>query len=271
MRPESKLRVITIDQVRELSRQIFLKPHEGGYKVALLVDADCLNQQAANALLKTLEEPPERSVLMLLTTQPTRLLDTVVSRCLTVRISTRESDELDPELTHWVRSLVEQLVEAGPGLLPRYKLLEAILQQLEAARALAEQTIQKTGDESEGLESDAQEAGPRSDSADKAAVEAEYRRRREEILTAVLHWLRDVWLVSQGISDVRRCFADVSATERLARRLTPEQALANVHLWEQLVNLLRRTNVQELLALEATLLQLQLGEPAHKGASRRAT
>ncbi|MGH7989305.1 MAG: DNA polymerase III subunit delta', partial [Limisphaerales bacterium] len=73
-RPESKSRVITIDQTRELMREIQLKPTEAEFKFAIIVGADRLNPQAANAFLKTLEEPPAKSILILLTIEPQRIL-----------------------------------------------------------------------------------------------------------------------------------------------------------------------------------------------------
>jgi DNA polymerase-3 subunit delta' len=72
VRPESKSRVITVDQMRDLLREVHLKPAEAEYKTAILVAADRLNVQAANAFLKTLEEPPPKSVFILLTTEPQR-------------------------------------------------------------------------------------------------------------------------------------------------------------------------------------------------------
>ena len=81
-RPESKSRVVTIDQMREMMREIQLKPTEAEHKVAIIADADRLNPQAANAFLKTLEEPPAKSVLILLSTEPQRILETILSRCL---------------------------------------------------------------------------------------------------------------------------------------------------------------------------------------------
>ena len=70
--PESKSRIVSVDQMRELMREIQLKPNEAEYKVAVIVAADRLNPQAANAFLKTLEEPPPETVLILLTTEPGR-------------------------------------------------------------------------------------------------------------------------------------------------------------------------------------------------------
>ena len=74
VRPESKSRVITIDQMRDLMQTIHLKPTEAEYKVGVIVAADRLNVHAANAFLKTLEEPPAKSVLILLSIEPQRLL-----------------------------------------------------------------------------------------------------------------------------------------------------------------------------------------------------
>ena len=86
LRPPEDSQQIRIEQVRELSTQLGLASHQGGYKVALIEPADAMNRFAANALLKTLEEPPARTVLMLVTHQPSRLPATVLSRCQRVRI-----------------------------------------------------------------------------------------------------------------------------------------------------------------------------------------
>ena len=59
-----------------------LKPAEALFKVGVIAAADRMNLQAANAFLKTLEEPPGKSILVLLTTAPQRLLETILSRCL---------------------------------------------------------------------------------------------------------------------------------------------------------------------------------------------
>ncbi|MDB6047195.1 MAG: hypothetical protein JWM63_5746 [Gammaproteobacteria bacterium] len=86
LQPIEESRQIRIEQVRELSEELSLTSHQGGYKVAILTPADALNRFAANALLKTLEEPPQRTLLMLVVTQPSRLPATILSRCQRVRI-----------------------------------------------------------------------------------------------------------------------------------------------------------------------------------------
>ncbi len=73
---------IPIKHVRAITRWANVTSHRGGAKVAIVTPADLLNPAAANALLKTLEEPPAGTHLMLLTSRPGRLLPTVRSRCL---------------------------------------------------------------------------------------------------------------------------------------------------------------------------------------------
>jgi DNA polymerase III subunit delta' len=85
IRPIDESRQIRIEQVRELSQELALTSHQGGYKVAVISPADLMNRFAANALLKTLEEPPPRTLLILVATQPSRLPATILSRCQRIR------------------------------------------------------------------------------------------------------------------------------------------------------------------------------------------
>jgi DNA polymerase III subunit delta' len=87
VRPIDDSRQIRIEQVRELAQELALTSHQGGYKVGILSPADVLNRFAANALLKTLEEPPPRTVLILVATQPSRLPATILSRCQRIRVA----------------------------------------------------------------------------------------------------------------------------------------------------------------------------------------
>jgi DNA polymerase III subunit delta' len=86
LQPIEESRQIRIEQIRELSAELALTAHQGSYKVAVITPADTLNRFAANALLKTLEEPPARTLLMLVVTQPSRLPATILSRCQRIRI-----------------------------------------------------------------------------------------------------------------------------------------------------------------------------------------
>ena len=84
--PQENSRQIRIEQVRDLSAELALTSHAGGYKVGIISPADALNRFAANALLKTLEEPAARTLLVLVATQPSRLPPTILSRCQRLRV-----------------------------------------------------------------------------------------------------------------------------------------------------------------------------------------
>jgi len=82
LKDRRKATEISIDTVRELlQRGSSLPPYEGNYKVFIIDDADLMSAEAANCLLKTLEEPPQHVIILLLTAQEHALLPTVVSRC----------------------------------------------------------------------------------------------------------------------------------------------------------------------------------------------
>src|SRR6266478_192186 len=142
-RPESKSRVITIDQMRGLMHEIHLKPNEAEYKVAVIEAADRLNAQAANAFLKTLEEPPPKSILILLTTEPQRMLETILSRCLRLNFAGAAGRLRDPSLLAWLKELSEMATAEQRSLLVRYRLLSVLLNKLNAVKAVITETVTK--------------------------------------------------------------------------------------------------------------------------------
>jgi DNA polymerase III subunit delta' len=99
VRPVEDSRQIRIEQVRDLSAELSLTSHAGGYKVGVLTPADALNRFAANALLKTLEEPTPRTLLVLVATHPSRLPPTILSRCQRLRVGAPARQEATAWLT----------------------------------------------------------------------------------------------------------------------------------------------------------------------------
>src|SRR5213593_4628175 len=141
VRPESKLRVITIDQMRDLMEEVHLKPSEARFKVAILVGADRLNVQAANAFLKTLEEPPPRSLLILLSTEPQRILETILSRCLRLNFGGETRLRFDEAQMAWLSTFGEAASGAQKSLLSRYRLLGTLMGRLAQTKAGIEKTL----------------------------------------------------------------------------------------------------------------------------------
>jgi DNA polymerase-3 subunit delta' len=255
-RPESKLRIVTVEQLRELMREIQLKPTEAKYKVAIIAAADRLNTQAANAFLKTLEEPPANSVLILLSTEPQRILETILSRCL--RLNFFGDGARPPALAQveWLEHFGTLAANEQKSLLGRYRLLDALLQKLGEIRAHVDGvlTTRSPLEKYENVEKDLREKW---EDELAAAIEAEYRRQRADLLLLVQWWLRDVWLRTLAIGVNLLNFPTVSGAETVAGRITTRQSLENLQTLEHTQRLLH-TNVQEALALEVSLLKLHL-------------
>lgn len=92
---------ISIDTIREhLQRSSNLPPYEGKYKVYIIEDADLMSVEAANCLLKTLEEPPQHVVIILLTADENKLLPTVVSRCQRFELKPVALSEIESRLAN---------------------------------------------------------------------------------------------------------------------------------------------------------------------------
>ncbi|MFP3874816.1 MAG: DNA polymerase III subunit delta' [Thiohalophilus sp.] len=89
--PEEPGKPIKVDAIRRLIQDLSLTGHYGRYRVVLVEPADVMNTNAANAFLKTLEEPPADTLLILITTAPARLPATIRSRCQPLRLKTPDS------------------------------------------------------------------------------------------------------------------------------------------------------------------------------------
>jgi len=267
VRPESRSRVITIEQMRQLMQEINLKPTEAQHKVCIIVAADRLNDKAANAFLKTLEEPPANSILILLTTEPQRILETILSRCLRLAFAGDAARPLAPAHKEWLAELSGLAAAEQKSLLGRYRLMDVLVRRLSHMREAIEKALaarsplERYEDAEEDLRSKWEEEL-------KAAIEAEYRRQRADMLLVLQRWLRDVWLhtLNGGLSmpagdptpqPELLNFPELSATAQVARRVSTADAMENLRILEQLQRWLG-SNVQEALALEVGLLKLRL-------------
>jgi DNA polymerase-3 subunit delta' len=253
-RPESKSRIITVEQMRALMQQIQLKPAEAEYKVAIIAAADRLNTQAANAFLKTLEEPPPKSVLILLSTEPSRILETILSRCLRLNFSGDGARPLDTTQSEWLEHFGALAANEQKSLLGRYRLLDALLQKLAEIRSRVDESLTARSplEKYDEVEKNLREKW---ETELTAAIEAEYRHHRADLLLLVQWWLRDVWLHTLAAGKDLLKFPNISGAEIIARRITSREALDNLQTLEQTQRLLH-TNVQEALALEVGLLKL---------------
>jgi DNA polymerase III subunit delta' len=98
VQPETEGAMLKVEQVRELQHSLSLSPYEARYRIALLLDFQQANANAQNALLKTLEEAPERVILLLIASTPESLLPTITSRCEILRLRPMTLDRLSQAL-----------------------------------------------------------------------------------------------------------------------------------------------------------------------------
>ncbi|MDO8746231.1 MAG: DNA polymerase III subunit delta' [Thermodesulfovibrionales bacterium] len=125
---------IRVDEIRTIEAVISLAPYEGKRKVVIVDDAETMNPSAANAFLKTLEEPPPQSIIILISASPDRLPETIRSRCSRINFSPlapeqckeviRAIDNQDTELTDSQLSTLSRLSMGRPGLAISSDLME---------------------------------------------------------------------------------------------------------------------------------------------------
>ncbi len=92
-KPEDKKKSLSVEQIRKIRANAFVKSHRGGKKVFIIDKADFLSENSQNALLKVIEEPPQDILFILICLSTTRLLETIISRCVTFSLFPPEEAE----------------------------------------------------------------------------------------------------------------------------------------------------------------------------------
>lgn len=242
--PESKSRQIRIEQIRDvILAQMSQTAYEGGWRASVLVGAERMTEAAQNALLKTLEEPPPRAVLILLTEDSSQLLPTIRSRCQRIRLAGSDQSLPGP-----IRERTLALLSAGTrgGAAER---LGRVAGFRELFEQLKEEVIEQMEKEEEGRE-EAEASGD----VREARVEAAVRGVRQQVIGLFLDWQRDVLALTLGADpsvlllpeyeqalraesgrlDSAAAFRRLEAVEdlsrRLARNLPPDLALEGFFL-----------------------------------------
>ena len=214
--PQSKSRTILVKQIEAVVGRVQQKSFEGGWKVAVIYDADRMAAAGANKLLKTLEEPPGKTLLLLVTEQPKALLATILSRCQQLALDP-ESEEDEP----W-RAPLLAILEQGP---PRSPL--AAKQQASMVKGL----LDAVKDEVTKQVTAAEKASGAE--LDKAVIDARVTARvkatTKEVLVSIQRWYRDLFLASLDVPEKQ--FAHPEHAERikqLASGVTYTKALARL-------------------------------------------
>ena len=208
--PESKSRQIRVDeQIRPLIDFVGLTAYEGGWKAGVILFADRLNLNAQNALLKTLEEPPPNSLLVLVTDSPATLLPTIRSRAQFVDV---EEDERRGD-TPWM-TIVMDLLRNPPArraceMLAWTDRLTAPLRSLEDLAEAEETAREETA--ARAREGEGAELSKATKGLVEGRVAARVKEMREEILRTIQLWQRDVLARATGAETAPENFPEEEA------------------------------------------------------------
>jgi len=210
-------RFLLVSQMREIEREANFRPYEGRARVFIIEDADRMNENAANALLKTLEEPSSTSFIILTTSQPAALLPTIRSRCQAIRFAPIPPAEIE-------KFLIEQkgIPRRDAGLLAstsRGSIGRALATDAETYREQREamltvlQSLVLTGDRVELLRS--------AEGLNDARRKDEYECRLDVLETLI----RDAWVLALGRPDHTIVNVDqLPQLRKIAAKLNRRQA-----------------------------------------------
>ena len=255
-RPESKSRRIVTAQIRALEHALQMRAANGRRKVVIIPDADRLQTEAANAFLKTLEEPPRDSLLLLLSAIPEALPETILSRCIAIPLasdgearSKKEEEKLVKLLqraspqTNWNVQFAYRLAQEFQQLLREIR--EEVKQETDGALK-QEQTRYKDSTDGAWLEE--------REEYFKALTESLYLQRRATLVETLFAWWTDVLRASNDVAkhDFPAAKQEIAT---LANRFSTPEILQRIRSLEELRDHLGR-NIHEGLAIEVAFLAI---------------
>jgi DNA polymerase-3 subunit delta' len=241
-------RLIRIAPMRELEREANFRPFEGKARVFLIEDADKLNDHSSNALLKTLEEPPRTSHLILLTSRPSALLPTIRSRCQMLRFAPLAPAEIEAHLKRDKKMSATDaslLARAARGSLGRALStdLKNYQEQREAMLSILH-ALAVAGDRARLLR------------ATEEMTDAKHKDEYEPRLEVLATLIHDVWAIGMGAPEAKIVNSDIGAQlSEISARTTSRRAarwltqIENVR--EQLV-----VNINRKVATDALFLAM---------------
>lgn len=255
LRPSSKTRRILIEDVRGIEPFLALKAEPGDTKLVVMLEADRMMEEAANAFLKTLEEPPPQTLIILVTEQPSRLLITILSRC--VRLNLREAGSrlhLSEVQQLFLPAVAAALLHVGSDV-------AALALRADFVSLLAERKEVISDHLNAALKAEAKEIAAGTDIKDwearqkdatAALIETEYLAEREQMLELLSLCFGQAVLVASHAPDVQPVTPEVA---QLAAALPVEDLLRRMRVLEALRTDLN-FNVYDQLALDARLVDI---------------
>jgi DNA polymerase-3 subunit delta' len=254
MRPRMKSRIIGVEEIRNLEHTLHLAAPGGACKIGVIIEADRMKDQAANAFLKTLEEPPKNTLLLLLTAYPQRLLPTILSRC--VRIPLLGGMALLADGGGELVSALNHAAGRGFGTpMAAMHLKATFVSFLARSREAADDAAKAAEKEESAAYRDATDGTWLKGREDyhKAAAEAEYLDARNRLFDVLMAWMADLLRLK-----VKSGGLDFPDSAPVLRRIVEEESTTRLLQRMDALDSLRRTletNAFEPLAIEVGFLK----------------
>ena len=233
-----------------------MRASNGRRKVAIIPDADRLVAQAANAFLKTLEEPPKDSLLLLLSALPEALPETILSRCIAIPLAPNGQRQSKDEEEKLVKLLQQASGQESWTIQFAYRLAQEFQRLLREVREEVKCETDEALKKEETRYKDATDGAWLEEREDyyKALTESLYLQRRAGLIEALFAWWTDVLRASNGVAQ-RDLVHAKKETAVLAARFSAAEILKRIRCIEELRDHLGR-NIHEALAIEVAFLAM---------------
>lgn len=209
--PEGRTGMHSLSAIQDFCREIYLSSYHGGYKCFIIYDAERMLPSNANALLKTFEEPPPKSIIFLLTSKPTLMLPTILSRCQKYIFHNERAIERDP--------LEEKLL----NVLARKS---SVLELVEIGEALEKERKQEEGEACKNISKDLNLLQrERAEQEIEGRYSMEYKKRAELLFETLLKFYHDLSLYHFKVAKDKLLFPEYIESYR-------ELPMPNMDLWE---------------------------------------
>ncbi len=249
--PRSPKTVIGIDVIKEIIRRVNLNPYEGSCSVVIIDGAEAMSDEAANALLKTLEEPPPQVMFLLLTANESEVLTTVRSRCQTLSLLPLSKEQMVERLTTAYQATdeqAEQLFRLSRGCLGwaiNAMNDSQVLEQRQADLEKLQETL------ASGLETRFTYAN------EVASLFGSDREAAKDLLALWLRWWRDLLLIKEGVEEFLHNADHADSLRGQASGLSTQEIVQFINRLMQTLSSLD-SNASPRLAMEVLMLNLPI-------------
>ncbi len=226
---------ISIKEARKIKHQMSLFPYRADYKIVLIDNVDKMTNEASNCLLKTLEEPSGNAILILISSNPKTLLQTIISRCQVINFSNVSSVEIEKKLKKIPDSII-RLANGRPGLAIQYLENPNILKEHNEIINQLEKLLRA-------------DIGERYEYVEKISKDVSASR---QVLNYWLFWFRDLFLLANECPELT-IYSDTKKYKGCYSLLKLKKIIETIKKTDLL---LANSSINARLALEVLMLEI---------------